>query len=137
MPPGEASAHVCTTAANLPSCMPSGLTWSTYLQQFVITMDCIQRQDGVYISFSDDLVHWSDAVKFYTISDLPPDVQRNVTSMTYPTFLDPSVSSTDPDFMSIGQNASLFWVSIGHSPYTDGRRVWATPMQFNKTSITA
>lgn len=132
MPPGEAGAHVCTVAANLPSCMPSGLTWSTYLSQFVLTMDCIDRQRGVYISFSDDLVNWTNATEFYTITDLPPDVQRNVTSMTYPTFLDPSTPHAGANFMSIAQNATLFWSSIGHSPWTDGRRVFATPMTFTK-----
>lgn len=134
MAPSDAPAHVCTVT-NLPSCMPSGLTWSTYLQQFVVTLDCIQRQNGVYIAYSDDLIHWSTATQFYTIPDLPPPVKANVTSMTYPTLLDPS-GQGGSNFNTIGQNASLLWVSIGHSPYTDGRRVWATPVQFIKGNST-
>jgi hypothetical protein len=46
-----------------------------------------------------------------------------------------SAQANDANFMSIGQNASLFWVSIGHSPWTDGRRVWATPMHFNQSGV--
>lgn len=128
--PGGEAAHVCAVA-NLPPCMPSGVVWSTYLELFVITMDCLNNQGGVFMATSADLVTWSPAEEFYKKADLPPDVQKNVTSMTYPTFIDP-LSSEDGNFMAIGQSAPLFWVSIGHSPYTDGRRVWATPMTFSK-----
>jgi hypothetical protein len=111
--------------------MPSGLVWSTYLELFVLTMDCIDKQHGSYMATSADLVVWSNVTEFYTIGDLPPDVAKNVTSMTYPTFIDPT-ASVGGNFMAVGQDPPLFWVSIGHSPYTDGRRVWATPMHFEK-----
>jgi hypothetical protein len=48
--------------------------------------------------------------------------------MSYPTFIDPM--SGDANFNSIGQFPYLFWVSIGHSPETDGRHLWATPFSF-------
>ena len=131
LPPGTEAAHVCSVAAGLPACMPSGLVWSTYLELFVLTMDCIDRQHGSYMATSADLVTWSNVTEFYTICDLPPDVAKNVTSMTYPSFIDPTTVEAG-NFMSIGQTPPLFWVSIGHSPYTDGRRVWATPMEFTK-----
>ena len=128
MAPGTEAEHVCAVT-NLPPCMPSGLVWSTYLELFVITMDCMYNQGGIFMSTSPDLVTWSPAVEFYTERDLPPAVAKNVTSMTYPTFIDPD-SAQGGNFGEIGQNAPLFWVSIGHSPYTDGRRVWATPFNF-------
>jgi hypothetical protein len=128
--PGTESSHICEVA-NLPTCMPSGLVWSSYLLLWVITMDCINNQGGLFISTSPDFITWSPAEEFYKIKDLPPNVERNVTSMTYPTFIDPN-SIDSGNFGSIGQNASLFWVSIGHSPYTDGRRLWSTPFTFSK-----
>jgi hypothetical protein len=131
MAPGTEAAHVCAPVVTAEQCMPSGVVWSTYLELFVITLDCIQKQGAVYMATSADLVSWSPVQPFYAISDLPADVRRNVTSMTYPTFIDPS-ASVGGNFMAIGQDPPLFWVSIGHSPYTDGRRVWATPFHFEK-----
>ena len=129
--PGGEAAHVCAVAAGLPPCMPSGVVWSTYLGLFVITMDCLNNQGGLFMSTSPDLQAWSAPVEFYARKDLPADVARNVTSMTYPTFIDPAAAEGG-NFMAIGQSPPLFWVSIGHSPYSDGRRVWATPMHFTK-----
>lgn len=80
---------------------------------------------------SPDLVTWSTVAPLYALSDLPADVRHNVTAMTYPTFLDPT-TLIEGNFMAVGQDPPLFWVSIGHSPYTDGRRVWATPFHFEK-----
>jgi len=62
------------------------------------------------------------------LKDLPHNVSSMVTSMSYPTFIDPM--SGDANFNSIGQFPYLFWVSIGHSPETDGRHLWATPFSF-------
>lgn len=131
MEPGTEAEHVCKTVVTSEQCMPSGVVWSTFLHLFVITLDCINKQDSVYISTSPDLVHWSPVTPFYSRSDLPADVSKNVTSMTYPTFIDPA-SVDGGNFGAIGQDAPLFWVSIGHSPHTDGRRVWATDMHFEK-----
>ena len=36
----------------------------------------------------------------------------------------------DRNYGTIGQNPYLFWASIGHSPYSDGRHLWATPYTF-------
>lgn len=131
MEPGTEAEHVCKTVVTSEQCMPSGVVWSTFLKLFVITLDCINKQDSVYISTSPNLVDWSPVKPFYSRSDLPADVSKNVTSMTYPTFIDPE-SVESGNFGAIGQDAPLFWVSIGHSPHTDGRRVWATAMHFEK-----
>ena len=130
MPPSDAGEHLCTVAENLPHCPPGGVVWSTYLLQFVMVMVC-DNADGVWISFSTNLLTWTTAVEFYMFHDLPPAVQKNVTSFSYPTFIDPAAAAAgDANFMTVGQDAPLFWSSIGHSPYTDGRRVWATSMHF-------
>ena len=130
MPPDEAAEHICTTI--FPNeCMPSGLMYSTYLEQYVLTLDCLKDQHSAYISYSPDLITWTSPAPFYSISDLPPQVRKNVTSITYPTFVDPAGVSGG-NFNSMGQTAPLFWASIGHSPWSDGRRVWATNMTFSK-----
>lgn len=131
MAPGTEVDHVCATVVTAEQCMPSGVVWSSFLSLYVITLDCIEKQGAVYISSSPDLISWTPVTPFYTIEDLPADVKKNVTSMTYPTFIDPSAVDGG-NFGAIGQDPPLFWVSIGHSPYTDGRRVWATPMHFSK-----
>jgi hypothetical protein len=131
MAPGTEAAHVCAPVVTAEQCMPSGVVWSAYLGLFVATLDCIDRQGALYMATSADLVQWSAVAPFYDLAALPADVRRNVTSMTYPTFIDPTASAGG-NFMAIGQDPPLFWVSIGHSPYTDGRRVWATPMHFEK-----
>ena len=130
MPPDDAPSHICATAFP-DQCMPSGLMYSTYLEQFVVTLDCLKDQSAAYISYSADMVTWTPPVPFFHISSLSPDVRKNVTSMTYPTFVDPAGLSGG-NFNSMGQTAPLFWVSIGHSPWTDGRRLWATNMTFTK-----
>ena len=131
--PGTESAHICTVA-NLPPCTPHGVVYSVYLELFVITMDCLSEDGGstwMAMSTSPDLVTWTLPVEFYSQKDLPPNVAKNVTSMTYSTFIDPSQSEAG-NFGVIGQDPPLFWASIGHSPFTDGRRVWATPFHFEK-----
>lgn len=128
LPPGEEALHVCATA--FPNqCMPSGLMWSAFLEQFVVTLDCLEDESAAYIAYSSDMVSWSAPAPFYGIKDLPAEVRRNVTAFTYPTFVDPAGLSGG-NFNSMGQTAPLFWVSIGHSPYTDGRRLWATNLTF-------
>ena len=132
MPPGDAGAHVCTVAKNLPNCPVGGIAWSTYLLQFVAVICC--NGGGVSFSFSPDLVDWTVAEELYSFKDLPPAVQKNVTSFTYPSLLDPAAAAAvgDKNYNTIGQDAPLFWASIGHSPYTDGRRVWSTPMHYER-----
>jgi hypothetical protein len=131
--PGTESAHICTVA-NLPPCTPHGVVYSVYLELFVITIDCLSVDGSstwMGMSTSPDLVTWTPAVEFYSQKDLPPNVAKNVTSMTYASFIDPSQAEAG-NFGAIGQDPSLFWASIGHSPFTDGRRVWATPFHFAK-----
>jgi hypothetical protein len=132
MDPAEQDQHICTIV-NLPApnCAALGLVWSVFLLKFVVTLGCF-GEEAFYFATSDDLINWSDAQEFYSRNDLPREVQTMVRSMNYPTFLDPTApfELADPNFHVVGQNPYLFWVSIGHSPYTDGRHLWATPMSF-------
>jgi len=130
MEPGTESDHVCTVT-NLPNCPLGSMVWSTYLNLYVATMDCsLQSGDQFYLATSTNLIEWSTLLPLYGKKDLPANVSATVTSMSYPVFLDPTVTN-DINFNNITDIPYLFWVSIGHSPYTDGRRVWATPMKFN------
>ena len=132
MAPGTESDHVCVVS-NLPNCPVGGLAWSAFLGGFVATLDCtLQAGPQFYAAFSEDLLAWSAPQSLYQRSDLPSNVSALVTSMAYPTFLDPSEAEGDPNFGTLGEAPYLSWVSIGHSPYTDGRKLWATPMRFSR-----
>lgn len=136
MEPGTADQHVCTVT-NLPNCPLGSMVWSNYLQMYIASMDCsLQSGAQFYYATSTDLINWSTAQPLYGKHNLPANVSSNVTSMSYPVFLDPSMIGIDPNFNNITANPYLFWVSIGHSPYTDGRRVFATPTQFTITGNT-
>jgi hypothetical protein len=131
--PGTEADHICVVT-NLPNCPLGSMVWSNYLGQYVATMDCsLQSGSQFYLATSDDMITWSAAQPLYSGKDLPQNVSKVVTSMTYPAFIDPVEASREGDrnFNSVGQGPLLFWVSIGHSPYSDGRKLWATPMQFN------
>jgi len=86
------------------------------------------------VATSEDLITWSKATVFYSPADLPANVSAIVTGMTYPSFVDPAAPSAfgDRNYATIGRRPYLYWVSIGHSPYTDGRHLWATPMEIRE-----
>ena len=128
MPPGTEAAHVCAVT-NLPGCPLGGLAWSTAFNAYIATMDCsLQGGEQFYITASYDLQNWNEPQPFYNAKQLPANVSKLVTSMTYPTLIDPAAG--DKNFGTIGLSPWLFWGSIGHSPYTDGRHLWATAMRF-------
>ena len=92
---------------------------------------------GCGVSFqwatSDDLITWSDPQVIDIYHNMPANVSKMVSAMNYPTFMDPKAPSMgDKNYYTIGQNPYLYWASIGHSPYTDGRHQWATPFTFQK-----
>lgn len=124
MPPGTEGEHVCTVT-NLPlGCPVGGMAWSDALQLFVAAMDCsLQKGAHFYYATSADLITWSAPVSFYQYSDLPANASKVVTSMSYPTWVD---ATGDANFGHLSGEPWLSWVSIGHSPYTDGRKLWAT-----------
>lgn len=131
------SDHVCKTItlSGLPrirGCTVLDLVWSEYLHKFVATIGCLFGHSfgkSFYFSTSIDLIHWSNVTEFYNRDeDLPPDVFSKTTGIQYPSLLDPTGG---PNFYTIGKNPYLFWTSIGHSPYKDGRYLWATPIQFD------
>lgn len=135
--PGTEADHVCTVV-NLPApnCAALGMVWSDYTKTFIVTLGCFGAQGrDFYFAWSDDLIHWSDAQPFYSAKDLPANVSKVVVNINYPTFMDPTAPEAfnDPNFETIGQHPYLFWVSMGHSPETDGRHLWATPMKFEVT----
>lgn len=127
--------HICTVV-NLPTnCAALGLVWSAFLETFVTTLGCFGKMSrAFYFATSDNLIEWSTPQQFYSRDNLPPEVLKNITSIVYPTFVDPTAPYTrnDPNFYTIGQTPFLFWASLGHSAYTDGRSLWATKMKFTK-----
>ena len=85
MTPGTEAEHVCVVTNLLPQaggCPVGGMVWSTYLNSYLASMAC---DEGFLYALSDDLIAWSEPTLFYSFKDLPPDVQKNVTTLTYPT----------------------------------------------------
>jgi len=145
--PGTEAKHICTVT-NLPAgsavpipgkpqgCAPAGLVWSEYLRKFVVTLGCGSKFQWAY---SDDLIKWSEPQELYNphtdISNA--SIKKVVLGMNYPNFMDPTAPAAfgDRNFYTIGQTPYLYWASMGHSPYSDGRHLWATPMKFHKSSV--
>ena len=136
--------HLCTVIPNIKTeCTIFGLKYSTLLQKFVGTIGCISgyRSRYFYISTSNDMIQWTNMEPFYSREDLPDDVWKVTTSIHYPTIIDPkkpksTTNGADDDedcddlnYQTIGSTPYLFWVSFGHNPHTDGRNLWATPIQ--------
>jgi hypothetical protein len=134
-PQASKKPHICAPVENLPPlCGAFSLVWSVYLEKFVATLGCFEEMlKSFYLSTSDDLIHWSPIQPFYSADKVPANVKKMITSIAYPAFLDPAAPDkySDINYYTIGQEPYLYWVSLGHSPYTDGRHLWATPMKFS------
>jgi hypothetical protein len=142
MASGTEADHVCTPT-NLPAgtcipikgkkrgCQAAGIVWSTYLEKFVVTLGCGETFQW---ATSDDLIVWSEPQLLDVMHSMPANQSKMVVAMNYPTFMDPTAPTAfaDRNFYTIGQTPYLFWASIGHSPYSDGRHQWATPFRFEK-----
>ena len=109
---------------------PFGLVWSPSLQVFLMTWACLSGYGSFYMTTSPDLIHWSTPQAIYDKSMLPNATRAHVTSMHYPNLMDVAAPTVlkDPNYSAITSTPHLFWVSFGHSPYSDGRTVWATPL---------
>lgn len=132
LPPGGDAAHLCRVT-NLPNCPMGSIVFSSFLNAFIASMDCsLQGGSQFYFATSTDLISWSAPTPFYNNKNLPANVSAMVTAMSYPAFLDLNApASGDRNFATAGQFPWLTWASIGHSPYSDGRHLWATPMRFD------
>jgi hypothetical protein len=133
----NAQQHICKVVNPPTNCASLGLVWSVYLETFVTTLGCFGKMSrAFYFATSDNLILWSNYQEFYSRDDLTPSVSKMTTAIAYPTFVDQTApyAWNDPNFYTIGQTPHLFWVSVGHSPYSDGRHLWATPMKFSKTT---
>lgn len=135
----DPKAHVCTTL-DIPGttkwgCNMFGILWSHDLRLFIGTVGCFadpKKHDTFFFTMSADLIHWTPIKEMFNrTKDLPPDVAAMTTSFHYPTFLDPTAfwDHGNANFDSIGTKPYLFWTGTGHSPYRDGRHLWATPME--------
>ena len=155
MSPGTEAEHV-SEIVNLPrNCAPHGLTYSTKLHKFVVSLCCYEnwlteytrvgrssRKPNLHdmpptflFATSPDMITWSETTAFLnTTTDLPANISAMVTGKMYPSLFDPHEATIkhDRNFGVIGDSPWLYWVSIGHSPYTDGRHLWATPVYFDE-----
>lgn len=147
MDPGTEADHV-SEIVNLPkNCAPHGLTYSTDIDKFVVSLCCYDswliqssarlRGGNSMATFlfatSPDMITWSETTRFFnTTRDVPANISSMVTGKMYPSLFDPQEATArgDRNFGVIGREPWLYWVSVGHSPYSDGRHLWATPVNF-------
>ncbi|KAG7352493.1 hypothetical protein IV203_008541 [Nitzschia inconspicua] len=131
--------HVCETldipGTTREDCNMFGVLWNNDLRQFIGTVGCDtdpNKRNTFFFTTSTDVIHWSPIQEMYHRSrDLPPEVAAMTTSIHYPTLLDSGSFSKygDTNFYTVGKTPYLFWTGTGHSPYKDGRHLWATPME--------
>mmetsp|Transcript_10761 Transcript_10761/g.16509 ORF Transcript_10761/g.16509 Transcript_10761/m.16509 type:complete len:418 (-) Transcript_10761:543-1796(-) len=133
--------YICEPIKNFSSeCTIFGIVWSVYIEQFVATIGCgtPDKSKSFYISTSNDFIEWTDMQAVYGRDDMDEDVKKKVTSFNYPSLWDPRSPTLyhDRNYNTIGQKAYLLWTSLGHSVSSDGRNLWATPLQFEKRNNT-
>lgn len=121
--------HICTVIENIPTlCAALSMVWSVYLEKFVMTIGCFDElSKSFYISTSENLHHWTPMRPFFDADMVSERVKKMITSISYPALLDPAAFSEhgDRNFNIIGREPYLFWVSLGHSPYTGKfKMVW-------------
>ena len=125
--------HLCETISTIPKeCSAEGLAYSKSLKSFIMTVGCnvLTDKENFRYFMSKDLIQWSQPIVFFTRSNA--DRYLNITGMSYPIIIDTNAPfHGDPNYSVLQSNkAYLLWTSIGHSPYTDGRNSWASPIEF-------
>eukprot|EP00038_Savillea_parva_P029878 m.74087 g.74087 ORF g.74087 m.74087 type:complete len:431 (-) comp8885_c0_seq2:79-1371(-) len=124
--------HACTVL-DLPDCVVLGTVWSTYLEMFVASMTCGTTNGGdggsaFYYATSKDMVHWSTPDVLFN-----PPFFHDDTFFSYPKLMDADAPSRgDRNFETIGQTATLFYVSVTHNFFTEGRQLYAVNITFDK-----
>jgi hypothetical protein len=84
--------------------MRSSITYNTYLGKFVLVGSKQYPFDGVYLSTSDDLIHWDEAVKILPLND----ARMLQGEVRYPALLDPMDRSWN--FENTGREPFLYLV---------------------------
>jgi hypothetical protein len=73
--------------------------------------------EGLYLSTSADLIHWSKPVLVITVAQLKSKEPKGNWSYAYFSLIDPQ--SKDPNFATIGDSPYLYYVRSdeNHGPY--------------------
>lgn len=124
--------HVCTVL-DIPDCVAMGLVYSTYLEEYVASLSCGDLNGGdsgieFFFITSSDMVKWSSPQRLFT-APVPPGVHF----YSYPTIRDANAPSRgDRNFETIGQTATLMYVSVTHNFFTQGRQIYGVNITFTK-----
>mmetsp|Transcript_29291 Transcript_29291/g.44971 ORF Transcript_29291/g.44971 Transcript_29291/m.44971 type:complete len:460 (+) Transcript_29291:148-1527(+) len=137
--------HVCTVLDSLPpNCNMLGVTYSTYLRQFVGSLWCPFTHQGnvsprheFLFTTSYDMIHWSPA---QTMFDPFHEEHHNphLQNAAYPTLMDvnaPIHPRNDMNFETIGQQATLFYVQITHNFFKEGRQLMGVNVTFHNRKV--
>lgn len=142
----DPSNHICTVLPHHPDlnpnkCGSNGLVVyrSPTATLFLMTWACHDNgfeDDVFYMTASEDplLQNWSHPHPFFDRTQtLSNDTLKHVLKVNYPNLLDPkSPAMGDANYGKVDKEPYLFFVGNGHSPYSDGRRVFALPMRLTE-----
>jgi hypothetical protein len=84
--------------------MHSSITYNTYLEKYLLVGSKRFPFDGIYLSTSDDLIHWGNAIKILPMND--SKIQQG--EVRYPVLLDPA--DTSRNFENTGRRPYLYLV---------------------------
>jgi hypothetical protein len=135
-PSASPTAHVCQPVSNLEiGQLQRSLTYNSYLNKFFV-IGIEEKFDparqaavrGIYYSFSDDLIHWSD--RQLLIEAPSTCVIGGQTPMTYPSVIDPQ--STRRNFDSVGRTGHLYYTRrYTATCANDDRDLARVPVEFS------
>ena len=144
LPPGEEAKHICTVLDSTvfpEPCVMYGVTWSTFLNRFVATINCntmarhIHLYDyKIWVTTSTDMIHW-DPLTLLLDPQGPPEVPQygGADMITYPTLLDvDSPSKGDFSYNQIGQQATLTYIVNSENFWIWGRQLMGYNVSFSK-----
>ena len=109
--------------------MVGSLVWSDYLERYILMGPSIDGADhGFFISYSDDLVAWSQRElvlqRHLSWTSPPPGVPHYL----YPSLLDPDSSSRS--FETIGKTAYIYHMRNNRAPGDLDRDLLRIPIEF-------
>ena len=141
--PGEEANHICTVLdpAVFPEpCVIYGVTFSTFFQRFVATVNCNSmarpihvRDYKIWVTTSVDMVNW-DPLTLLLDPKGPPEVPQygGADMITYPTLLDVEAPSKgDFSYSHIGKNATLTYVVNSENFWIWGRQIMGLNVTFS------
>jgi hypothetical protein len=124
----DPEAHVCSPVHE--NAFTNSLTYNNYINQYVLIGPGGETGgSGFFYSISEDLIHWTNPVRFYRV-DLPWTADDPTdTVYLYPSLIDPGSESRN--FETVGKTAYLYYTRL-NSGWDLDRDLVRIPVEFFK-----